>query len=154
MALYVFETMGIQMQLTKIRRPRTTHPKSPLSKTGSIVCGACGYNRKPSETNPIWQCPCCNAAYVKVNKNPETKLKNSAKQKRSKSEQGKTIRSERSKKLKIAKNMAAFGSYGMLHGLARSCAGLVVSNPAFFLVGVTLLTGAALYYVSTLSNGG
>lgn len=49
--------------------------KQKKAKSGAVIvadeqvtCGACGHVRQDSDANPEWQCPCCQAAYAKVNK--------------------------------------------------------------------------------------
>jgi len=55
-------------KFSKIHIPQT----EAAAETEQITCGACNHVRKETDTNPEWQCPCCGAAYAKVNAKAES----------------------------------------------------------------------------------
>ncbi len=140
------------MQIAKKKAKRSNQSTVPLLSKKATICGACGYKRKASDVNPDWQCPCCKAAYVKVSKSGRfvsEDLKKEAEDERKSNHRSKL---ENVKKVTTAKGMAAVGTSGLLQGIAKSCTGIIISNPIIFSVGALVLVGAALYYASTLSG--
>lgn len=55
-------------QIKKQKEEKKAKITATKNSGEEITCGACKYVRKASDTNPIWQCPCCQSAYSKVNK--------------------------------------------------------------------------------------
>lgn len=53
--------------------PRKKESPQLFSVYKVVVCGGCKYERKKTDLNPEWQCPCCESVYSKVNVSGEDK---------------------------------------------------------------------------------
>ena len=120
------------------------------SKSASIVCEKCKYERKESDLSPSWQCPCCEMAYAKVSKEY---IQRSATKKSSRQ-----LRKNREKKDLKHKANAVTTSIGALKLGAllikgTTCAGALMSSPILVkIIGASLILGSVMYLVSKFSG--
>lgn len=137
----------MQKQLEKKKRSVKPVP------TESIVCEACNYVRKVSDTSPKWQCPCCQSAYVKVNKS--LKARSDEKGKATDASLSKDQSKAKSASKKASLQAGAFGAYvgviSIMSGLGSTCA-RVGSNPVALGIGGVILVGSLLYLLSKLAG--
>jgi tRNA(Ile2) C34 agmatinyltransferase TiaS len=49
-----------------VRRGRVVSRAIIWSVADSVKCPKCGYERRPTDSAPQWQCPSCQVAYVKA----------------------------------------------------------------------------------------
>ncbi|WNO08479.1 hypothetical protein [Teredinibacter sp. KSP-S5-2] len=138
-------------------KKKTKHkPKNPPKKKDETTCQACGYQRKDSDTNPLWQCPGCERAYSKVNREvysqEEVKAKN-RKYREREAEEKKTAEVEEKVKEHRANSLlaGATGCLAILHGVSNTCRGLVF-NPVALTIGGVIILGALIYFMSTYSG--
>lgn len=140
------------MQLLKRNNQSASRRASEFAQEDK-VCGACGYERKVTDTNPKWQCPCCQSAYSKVSAEAVKKRRNKLKDEIAQNHHESRKKERKSKMRNKSANAVALGALGVLHGLGGSCSRVVIQNPIAFAIGVIIIAGAALYYASHLSGG-
>lgn len=130
--------------------------KIPPKKKDEVICQACGYQRRESDKNPLWQCPSCERAYAKVNREvysqEEVKEKN-RKYREEKAEE--KINAEAEKKVKEYRAnsllASAAGFLTILNGASNTCRGLVF-NPVALTIGGVIILGSLVYFMSTYSG--
>ncbi|MCP4874195.1 MAG: hypothetical protein GY896_01805 [Gammaproteobacteria bacterium] len=140
--------------LKQIRKKKNNKVYVAQTETEQITCGACNHVRKETATNPKWQCPCCGAAYTKVNTGPETeqvsqqelRRKNHAYLKQKKNEESLTHATE--EQTHPALTGMLIGAATFVTGLGSSSACRVVAaNPVVQAVGGLIFVAALVYGV-------
>ena len=136
--------------LKKVRREPEQETAKRVTEENSksrIVCGHCLYVRKDSDTNPEWQCPCCQSAYAKVNKKTKT-LSPKELRKRNKIylEEKDSLGMET--KDELIKTGVGLTGILFLQGMGISLCKLI-STPNFWVVGTVIAIGSLIYYFSS-----
>lgn len=141
--------------------PRKKESPQLISAYKGVVCGGCKYERKKTDLNPEWQCPCCESAYSKVNVSSEDKqrilaIKNA--KYRDKNSDKKIAEMKKSKQIS-ASVMGTVGVIAFLQGLGANCACNCInlytkasSNPWILAIGGVILVGALVLGVSSFSR--
>ncbi len=111
--------------------------------TSEVTCGACGYVRKDSDTNPAWQCPSCEVAYVKAEEAHKEYSQAELKQLNTE------YQSEKKRKSKLSAITTGlkgiwFGIAAFLSGAGSACSG-AASNPLLQAAGAVLVIGSVTY---------
>ena len=124
---------------------------SVVENTGAIVCGHCRYVRKATDTNPDWQCPCCQSAYAKVNKKHEKKAGPKSPI-LTRFKQGELEREKLKKTFEIKQKLSLAGIYSgftaFISGAGvQSACRTVAANPVIQTVGAAVAIGSLGYLV-------
>ena len=122
------------------RKKKKTAPVFTTTET-PVVCAACNYVRKPTDTNPDWECPCCLKVYAKVNADIE------ASRNFSQEDFDKKLRRDnwrRKKKEILGSSAALAGVFTFISGAASTCSG-AAANPWLKAAGVIVIIGSLFY---------
>lgn len=132
------------------------------SKKEAVVCVVCNHERKTSDTNPKWQCPCCKVEYNKAEKLHKHMSKHELKEANHKYMQRKQKNSQiktKKNKLELSLLTGSAGVMSVISGLGYSCAcscqnlmSRASTNPWLLVVGGVLVLAGLVLGLSYFSN--
>lgn len=127
----------------KTLEKKKTKPFKSKPVTTEVTCSACGYVRKDSDTNPVWQCPSCEVAYVKAEEAHKEYSKAELKQRNTE------YQSEKKRKSKLSAITTGlkgiwFGIAAFISGAGSACSN-AASNPLLQAAGAVLVIGSVAY---------
>ena len=119
-----------------------------------LICSKCAYERKPSDSAPLWQCPCCEAAYAKVS---QDYIKSFNKKSRAEYAQQEKDKSNSKKKTDTAAIGISTFSLGatIMNGATKGCVcigGILATPVVAKLIGASLIFGSIIYLATKFSS--